>query len=409
MTQLTRRQVLAGTAGALFARTALCAQEAAPAAQRPTFTAGVDLVPVFVTVRDRKGAIVKDLAQEEFTLSEDGRPQALSFFSRESDLPLTIGLLVDTTPSEADMLDVERRASLAFLDRMLRPEKDKAFLIQYYSKVEVLQELTSSPDQLRTAMWRLQSHGFEQANREEDPDRDRDRDRDGDRDRDRGRTDDKWWERGRSTTRARRGPYETVLADAIVRATDDILRDVPGRKALLILGDGDHVGDREEEAIAAAQRADTLVYTIRIYDKDFGGGRGGQGIPIGMPGMGGFGRGGGGFGGGPGGGGPGGGRGGGFGGGPQGGRGGMDRGQEKKNLQEISRHTGGAYYEIGRDQTLAQIYEAIEEELRSQYSLGYTPDASARAGYRKITVDVRRRGVVVRGRDGYYGTRAGRR
>ena len=156
------------------------------------------------------------------------------------------------------------------------------------------------------------------------------------------------------------------------------------------LGDGDHIGSREEMAISAALRADTLIYTIRIYDKSFGGGGGWGGLSripgIGGPGMGGPGR-----GGGPGG------RG-------LGGRGpgGPDRGDGKKSLQTLSKRTGGAYFEVGKKDTLEKIYATIEEELRSQYSLGYTPDAGAQSGYRRIKVDVRRKGVVVQGREGYY-------
>jgi hypothetical protein len=98
----------------------------------------VKVVDVFVTVRDKNGSIVKDLVKEDFALSEDGRAQVIRYFSRESDLPLTMGLLVDTTPSESNMLEEERRTSRAFLKHMLRPGKDKAFLIQYSNEVELL-------------------------------------------------------------------------------------------------------------------------------------------------------------------------------------------------------------------------------------------------------------------------------
>jgi hypothetical protein len=181
--------------------------------QRPTFSAEVEVVNVFVTVRDKKGGIVRDLAKEEFSQSEDGRPQTLQSFSRESGLPLTIGLLVDTTPSESNMLDVERTASLAFLDHMLRPEKDAAFVVQYHSKIELLQGVTSM-------------------------------------------------------------------------------------------------------------------------------------------------------------------------------------------RKELAKRTGGACFEVGKKQTLEQIYGQIEEELRSQYNLGYTPDANAVPGYRSIKVGVTRKGILARGREG---------
>jgi VWFA-related protein len=365
---LTRRQVLFGiasaTAGGLFLR----AQEGSRA-KPPTFSVDVEVVNVLATVRDKKGNIVKDLVREDFTLSENGRAQNIRYFSRESDLPLTIGLLVDTTPSESSMMNVERKASLAFLDRMLRPEKDKAFLIQYYEEIELLQDLTSSREKLEAALDSLQTHSMGTRGR---------------------------GSRGGGGRPGGGAALETALADAVYLASDEIMKQQPGRKALFILGDGDHVGDREEEAISAAQRADTIIYSIRIYDKNFGGNNNGRGTVIRIPGLGipGSGRGGG-PGGGPGG--PGGGPG-----GPPNGRGGMDSERGKKNLQELSGQTGGAYFEVGKKETLEQIYGKIEEELRSQYNLGYTPDAGAQDGYRKINVSVRKKDMVVRSREGYY-------
>jgi VWFA-related protein len=336
---------------------ALRAQESSHV-KKPLFSVDVKVVNVFVTVRDKKGNIVRDLTMEDFTLSEDGRPQTIRYFSRESDLPLTIGLIVDTTPSESNMLDVERTTSRAFLSKMLRSEKDKAFLIQYSSEVELLQDLTSSRKKLDAALNRLEPHGFE----------------------DRGGGNNGG---GRGGAGPSRGPsqYATVLADAVYLASDEIMKSQEGRKALIIIGDGDHVGSREEMAITAAQEADTLIYAIRIYDKKFGGSSGGGQTMSGIPGIGGLGR-------------------GGPGGGPPGG--GSDRSYKKKNLQRLSKLTGGAYFEVTKNETLEQIYGKIEEELRSQYSLGYTPGTNASNGYRKIKIDVQKKGMVVRGREGYY-------
>jgi VWFA-related protein len=354
-----------------------------PGSQRPTFSAGVDVVTVAVTVRDKYGRLVTDLSRDEFEIEEDGRPQGISFFSRENDLPLTVGLLVDTTPSESNMLGVERRASLAFLTRMLRPATDKAFLVQYYSEVELVQGLTSSREELEDGLNRLQAHGLEH----EGP-----------------RRGESGSESGRQGDRERRpppggpgSPYETVLADAVYESSREIMEQQAGRKALLVLGDGDHVGDRLHRAVLAAQGADTLIYPIRISDQEFGSGAPGGGMPGGgvhLPGGITIG--------------PGGGRGG-FGGGPGGGRGGGAGGQgggrdsvlEKENLKQLARQTGGAYFEVGKRETLDETYGRIEEELRSQFSLGYTPDAKAFDGFRRIRVSVRRKGMVVRAREGY--------
>jgi VWFA-related protein len=361
-TPITRREVLLGALSTVAGCLILRGQEN-PSSQAPTFAVDVEVVNVFVTARDKKGNIVKDLLKEEFALSEDDRIQNIQYFTREIDLPLTIGLLVDMTPSESNMLEAEQKASLAFLNRMLRPEKDSAFLIQYSNEIELLQDLTSSREKLEAALNRLQSHGFGNRN-------------------------------GRRGSRQPAGSgYETALADAVYLASDEIMKLQQGRKALFILGDGDHLGDREKEAIEAAQEADTMIYSIRIYDKNFGGNGGGLGSIIGIPGMGGPGGGRGGGGGGP---------GRGPGGGSPGPGGGMNPSNGKKNLQELSSRTGGAYFEVGKKETLDQIYGKIEEELRSQYSLGYTPEANAAKGYRRIKISVQRKGVVVRGREGYY-------
>jgi len=368
---VSRRGLLLGAVASWAGERLWCVQ-----APNVTFSADVNVVNVFVTVRDKDGHIVKNLSKEDFTISEDGRPQPIRYFSRESDLPLTMGLLVDTTPSESNMLDEERRTSRAFLHKMMRPEKDKAFLIQYSNEVELLQDLTSSAEKLDAALNLLERHQLER------PGRDR-----------RGGGDPRGGSGGR-------GSYATVLSDAVYLASDEVLKNQKGRKALFILGDGDHIGSREEMAITAALRAEVSIYTIRIYDKHFGGGGPGGGGPgggggwgglaripgVGGPGMGGPGRGGG-PGGGPGGGGP---------------RGGPDRGDGKKGLQTLSRRTGGSYFEVGKKETLEKIYAQIEEELRSQYSLGYTPEVNAASGYRRIKVDVQKKGLLVQGREGYY-------
>jgi len=333
----------------------------------PTFSADVNVVNVFVTVRDKNGGIIKDLSKEEFSLSEDGRAQTIRYFSRESDLPLTMGLLVDTTPSESNMLEEERRTSRAFFGKMLRPDKDKAFLIQYSHEVELLQDLTSSLEKLDSALNLLERHDFGRRGGGRPP-----------------------GGQGGQGGQGGRGAYATVLSDAVYLASDEIMKNQKGRKALFVLGDGDHIGSREEMAIAAALHADTQIYTIRIYDNNRGGGGGwpgmGRATGRGGPGMGGPGHGGGHGGPGPAGGGP----------------GGPNHGDGKKGLQTLSSRTGGAYFEVGKKDTLDKIYAKIEEELRSQYSLGYTPDANAHSGYRRIRVDVQRKDLVVQGSEGYY-------
>ena len=113
-----------------------------------TFSTDVKVVNVFATVRNKQGQIVRDLTKDDFQLDEDGRPQTIKYFSQESDLPLTLGLLIDTSFSQRTVLAQERTASRRFLEQVLRPEKDLAFIIHFDSEVELLQDLTSSREKL---------------------------------------------------------------------------------------------------------------------------------------------------------------------------------------------------------------------------------------------------------------------
>jgi VWFA-related protein len=111
-------------------------------AQAPKFSVGVDVVTLLATVRDQDGLIVKNLNREDFVLLEDAVPQTIRYFSRESDLPLVIGLLVDTSQSQAHVLEPERRASYTFLDQVLREGSDQAFVAHFDVRVEVLEGFT---------------------------------------------------------------------------------------------------------------------------------------------------------------------------------------------------------------------------------------------------------------------------
>lgn len=324
----------------------------------PTFSTGVKVVNVLATVRDKDGKIVRDLLKEDFTLDEDGHPQVIRYFSRQTDLPLTLGLLVDTSASVSNEIESERRASSTFIDQVLRPDMDKAFVIHFDREVELLQDLTSSQKALQTALDDLQTQR-PQLNRpygqQQSP-----------------------YPRG-----GRRGAGGgTALYDAVFLASDEILRRQQGRKAVILLSDGMDVGSRESlsSAIESAQRADTLVYSIRFYDPNAGGGG------FGGPGMGSRRR-------------------GGYG-GPFPGGGSRypaaNRPDGKKVLQQISRETGGGYFEISGKQTIERIYSQIEDELRSQYDLGYTSDQTSRGGYRKIHVGLKLKNMIVQARDGYY-------
>src|SRR5713226_2878971 len=134
----SRRQILKWATALGGVRTLARAQE------EPTFSTDVRVVNVLATVRDRQGHIIRDLAQADFSVSENGRPQAIRYFSRESDLPLTLGLMVDTSMSQQRVINAERGASMRFLDRVLREAKDHVFLMQFDMTVHMCQALTAS-------------------------------------------------------------------------------------------------------------------------------------------------------------------------------------------------------------------------------------------------------------------------
>ncbi len=339
-----------------------------------TVSVDVKVVTLPVTVRDKKGQIVRNLTKDDFVLQEDGRPQAIKYFTQDTNLPLTLGLLVDTSLSQRNVLDQERNASKVFLDQMLTDPKDKAFLIHFDREVELLQDLTSSHEKLQAGLELLKTPQF---------------DRNGSGSSDPQASDP---QSGSGPSRMSRGAG-TLLYDAVFLASDELMKKQQGRKALIILSDGDDRGSKEslQSAIEAAQRADTVVYSILFADKHEDNGFGHQG--------GGMGRHGGGF---PGGGWPGSG-GGGHGGGryPQ-----EVHADGKKILDQISRETGGRLYEVSKKQAIDQIYDSIAEELRTQYNLGYTPDkGSAEAGYHKINLAAKQKDLVVQTRDGYYADR----
>src|SRR5579863_6924787 len=127
--------------------------------QDTTFSTDVKVVSVLATVRNKQGQIVRDLNKDDFTLEEDGHPQTIRYFSRETDLPLTLGLLVDTSMSQRRVLGQERSASHSFLDQVLREDKDMAFLIHFDREVELLEDLTSSRKKLgrRSTNWTRRS------------------------------------------------------------------------------------------------------------------------------------------------------------------------------------------------------------------------------------------------------------
>lgn len=338
---LSRRDWLRAAAAFVPALQLDAWQESSPDAK---YSSEVNVVNVLATVREKDGKIVSNLTKDDFTIDEDGRPQTIKYFTQQFDSPLTLGLLVDTSGSERRNIEAERRASYKFFDQVLREDKDKAFLIHFDREIELLQDLTSSRTQLDKGLDGLTG--------------------------DQGRPS---YSSGGGGGRGR-GGGGTALYDAVFLACDEELKKQQGRKAIVLFSDGEDNGSKESltSAIESAQRADTMVYSVRFYDAGGGG--------FVNPGFGGRGR-----------------RGGGF---PPPAQT-SNRRDGKAVLQRISEETGGEYFEVNGGMTLEKIYARIEDELRNQYNLGYTSDQTG-AGYRKITVTAKGKGLVVQARQGYY-------
>jgi len=310
----TRRGILRGAA-------ALCAGRLAQAQEPTVFSTEVKVVNVLATVRNKTGTVIGSLGQDDFALSEDGRPQTIRYFSRETDLPLTLGLMVDTSASQRRVLDAERGASLRFLDHVFREGKDHVFIMQFDSSVQLKQPLTASIKQLDDAMAYVDTETEKQLRRQ--------------------------------------GGGGTLLYDAVAKASDDVMKKLTGRKALIVLSDGVDFGSYGslKDAVEAAERAGTLVYSILYSDPSaygiFGGG-----------------------------------------------------GDGKRVLQKMSEDSGGSFFEVSKKQSVEQIFDILEEELRNQYNVGYVSDRPVTvSGFRGIQLTAKQKGLTVQARRQYWAQR----
>jgi VWFA-related protein len=313
----SRRQLLV-SASASFASRAL-AQETV------TFSTGVKVVNVLATVRAKNGKIIRDLPKDAFSITENGRPQTIRYFSQQSDLPLILGLLIDTSVSQQRVLDAERGASLRFLDQVLRADKDRFFVVQFDMGVWVRQELTSSLKQLDDALVQVDTPSRKELS----------------------------YQTGGGT----------LLYDAVVKSCQEIMQNQQGRKALVILSDGVDTGSEATLAAAVdiAQRFDTLIYSINFSDATY------YSVPL----LGSFG-------------------------GPDG----------RGVLVRLAKETGGGFFEVTKKITLDQIFAELQDELRSQYSLGYISDEPVHISeWRKLQLAVNEKGLKVQSRDRYWAKR----
>ncbi len=315
----SRRRVLLLAASIFWARPLARAQE------EVTFSTDVKVVNVLATVRDKQGKIIRDLVQADFSVLENGRQQTIRYFSRESDLPLTLGLLVDTSMSQQRVLDAERGASFRFLDQVLRETKDHVFLLQFDMAIMMRQQLTSSHKDLNAALALVDTPA-------------------------------------RQDLQHQYGGG-TLLYDAIIKASKDVMKAQSGRKALIVLTDGVDTGSEATlaDAVEASQLADTLVYSILFSDATY------YSVPF---------------------------------------LGGMGGANGRAVLQRLSRETGGGFFEVSKKRTIEQIFAELEEELRTQYSLGYVSDVPVRISeFRKLQVAVDKKGLGVQARTKYWARR----
>lgn len=372
--------------------------------QDPVFSTDVKVVNVLATVRNKQGQIMRNLTKDDFLLEENGHPQTIRYFSQEYDLPLTIGLVVDTSPSQARLLEEERSASYRFLDQVLREDKDLAFVIHFDQEVELLQDLTPSRRELSSALDALHvkqpPYGYGGGSPGGGGGRP-------------GSGGGGWpgggggwpgggggWPGGGGGWPGRfpmpgpggtPGPVPgprgrggnlggggTAFYDAVYLASDELMRKQTGRKALIFLTDGVDNASRTnlERAIESAQRSDTLVYTILYADPEAYRNPGGYGRHVG----------------------------GGMGGGwPDTSDAEMQLMEGRRVLARIAKETGARMFEVSKNEPIGRVYSSIEEELRNQYNLGYTPDVEGEGnGYHRIRLATRQKDLIVRSREGYY-------
>jgi VWFA-related protein len=297
-----------------------------PPDELPSITVDVDVVSILASVRDKRGALIPNLQKDDFTVLEEGKAQTIKYFTRETDLPLTIGLLVDVSGSQRNLIDIERNAASQFFSQVLR-QKDEAFLIMFGEEAELLQDYTNSARLLNQGLNQLRvSSGVGGIMPGPVP-----------------------------TSGQPRG---TVLYDAIYLAASEKLKGEVGRKVIVVITDGVDQGSRltRNDAIEAAQKADAVIYSIDYYDPSaYGrfmtfGGNGGE-----------------------------------------------------AELRKMSDETGGHVYKVDRSHTLDQVFRELQEEMRSQYSIGYTPTNDVKDGsYRRLDIKLANKDLKAQARKGYY-------
>src|SRR5580700_9219833 len=299
--------------------------------QQPTETlkVNVNVVQLFFNVKDKHGALIPNLTKDDFDIQEDSKPQTIKYFTAESNLPLTLGILIDASGSQRNVIDMEKEVGGAFLKQVLT-DKDEAYVISFDISVDLLQDFTRDVHRLQAALNKAKvnvdytSGGIPGM--------------------------------GGGPVPTHNAPG-TLLYDAVYLAGHDMLAKEVGRKAMILLTDGQDEGSRLkiQDAIEAAQKADSIVYVLLCADRGFYGGFGYSG---------------------------------------------------ESEMRKLTEQTGGRVINVGNKfDKLREAFDQIAAELRSQYNIGYTPtNAKLDGSYRKLEIK-NKQNYKIQARAGYYAGR----
>lgn len=321
--RLRGASIVALAAVLIFSAVPFAAAQDVPQSSGTTLKVTTEVVNVYAVVRGRHGRLVPNLTKNDFEIKEDNIPQKITYFSRETDTPLTLAIMIDTSPSQERVLGVEQREAKAFLRQILRP-KDLACVMHFDLDVELLQDFTAEQSSLDQAIDETVINGG-----------------------------------GHGVLPSplpSRPVGATHLYDAVYLAATQLMSHEVGRKVLILLTDGQDQGSMEtlNQALAAAQKSDCIIYAIDIVDRAF------------------------------------------YGWGNMGFNGGSV-------LRKLCERTGGSVIKVTKIRNTAEAFQKISNELRTQYLLGYTPNNPRKgSGFRRIKVRVTHGHYKVQARRGYY-------
>jgi len=220
-------------------------QQPAPGAQQElpppgqSLKVSIEVVNVYAVVKEKNGHLVPDLNRDDFEITEDNVPQTIKYFSKQTDTPLTMGIMIDTSPSQERVLPVEQEQAKVFLRQVLRP-KDLAFVLHFDLEVELLQDFTADLERLKHAIDETVINGGGQGPLP-------------------------------STFPGADNVGATHLYDAVWLAANEELKSEVGRKVMILMTDGEDQGSKEKvaSALEAAQRSDVIIYSVEISDTSF--------------------------------------------------------------------------------------------------------------------------------------------